>query len=74
MNMKYIKKFNTDKINEMIKIEGNFKTVEELYNVLGNLINEQKGDYKINVDFDDYRYDAIEEIKVYDDTKIVIIV
>jgi hypothetical protein len=56
-------------------IEGKekFNTVEKLHNFLTILINQGKKDFEIEVDNADYSYENIEEVRIYDDTKKVIL-
>lgn len=58
-----------------ITIEGkeNFNTVEKLHNFLTLLIEQGKKDFEIQVDNADYSYEYIEEVRIYDEAKKVII-
>jgi hypothetical protein len=65
----------SSKISEKIVIEGieNFNTVEKLHKFLTSLIEEGKGDFEVQVDNADYTYENIEEVRIYDDVKRIII-
>jgi hypothetical protein len=65
----------SSKINEKIVVEGTekFNSVEKLHKFLTYLIEEGKGDFEIQIDNADYTYEYIEEVRIYDDVKRIIL-
>ena len=51
----------------MIKIEGDFNTVNKLHKVLSELIEQGKGDLELKMDEGDYSWGCISEVKIYGD-------
>lgn len=51
---------------EFERNDGGF-TVKELYDILGKIINDGKGEYKIKIDMNEY-YTNIKQINIVDDS------
>jgi len=55
-------------------MEDKLRTVEELYNLFSSLMKDGKKEYEVLIDFDGYRYDYLDEVRIKDETKQIIFI